>query len=63
MSHVGIVLQSRLIVDGEPEGRVFNQVMEATDSGVKNELKLTEHAMLNCADEKKSLRILESRKS
>ncbi len=35
VSHVGIVLQSRLIVDGEPKGRVFNQVMEATDSGVK----------------------------
>ena len=35
MSHVGVVLQSRLIVDGEPEGRVFNQVAEATDSGVK----------------------------
>lgn len=35
VSHVGVVLQSRLIVDGKPEGRVFNQVAEATDSGVK----------------------------
>ena len=35
VSHVGVVLQYRLIVDGKPEGRVFNQVAEATDSGVK----------------------------
>ena len=35
VSHVGIILQSRLVINGESQGRLFNQVAEATASGVK----------------------------
>ena len=35
VSHVGVILQSRLMVDGAAQGRLFNQIAEATASGVK----------------------------
>ena len=35
VSHVGVVLQTKLEMNGESHGRLFNQVVEATASGVK----------------------------
>ena len=35
VSHVGVVLQTKLEMNGESHGRLFNQVAEATASGVK----------------------------
>ena len=36
VSHVGVVLQTKLEMNGESHGRLFNQVAEATASGVNS---------------------------
>lgn len=35
VSHVGVVIETKLEMDGAPHGRLFKQVAEATESGVK----------------------------
>jgi hypothetical protein len=30
VSHVGIILQSQLLIDGDPQDGMFNQIMEST---------------------------------
>ena len=35
VSHVGVVIETKLEMDGAPHGRLFKQVAEATETGVK----------------------------